>query len=345
MPSIDTSTALIAPVSVTHDNTYGAAFIGTVVSAILFGVVCAQTYTYLNRYPLDRPFYKILVGVLWVLELVHSILVSHASYFYAITNWGNSLVLLFPPIWSLCVQVILGAIAGAIVKICFAMRVWRFSNGNRLVTGVIIVLALAQLVVACIYATRTLQLESVVVVSRLKVVGSLSLSLGTATDIVTAFALCFFLHGLRTGYSKDDSLVNRLTLYAVNTGILTSAVSVATMILYNLMPDNFIFMALYFVLSKLYANSFLATLNTRRVLRGRGTDAETNTVPTFLMVGKLTKHDNQFQDHVYPPSASRVPQTKEDMLRSQLEVEIEQEVTVTRDSHFEHHDFKNVSFA
>ena len=114
------------------------------------------------------------------------------------------------------------------------------------------------------------------------------------------------------------------------------------------MPDNFIFMALYFVLSKrksfrchvydvligapVYANSFLATLNTRRVLRGRGTDAETNTMPTFLMVGKLTKHDNQFQDHVYPPSASRVPQTKEDMLRSQLEVEIEQEVTVTRDS-------------
>ena len=55
-------------------------------------------------------------------------------------------------------------------------------------------------------------------------------------------------------------------------------------------------------------------------------------MPTFLMVGKLTKHENQFQDHVYPPSASRVPRTKEDMLRSQLEVEIEQEVTVTRDS-------------
>ena len=28
----------------------------------LFGVVCSQTYTYLRRYPLDRPFYKVLVG-------------------------------------------------------------------------------------------------------------------------------------------------------------------------------------------------------------------------------------------------------------------------------------------
>ncbi|PSR70460.1 hypothetical protein PHLCEN_2v13611 [Hermanssonia centrifuga] len=104
------------------------------------------------------------------------------------------------------------------------------------------------------------------------------------------------------------------------------------------MPDNFIFMACYFVLSKLYVNSFLATLNTRRVLRGRGTDAETNTMPTFLMVGKLTKHNpNQFADHVYPPSSA--PGSKLDINHSQqytsataLEVGVDREVTVTTDS-------------
>lgn len=90
----------------------------------------------------------------------------------------------------------------------------------------------------------------------------------------------------------------------------------------------------------MYVNSFLATLNTRRVTRGRGTDAETNTMPTFLMVGKLTKHENAGEQvHVYPPSSSArgggAPRSKADMLRSQqsaLEVEIEQEVTITRDS-------------
>ena len=34
----------------------------------------------------------------------------------------------------------------------------------------------------------------------------------------------------------------------------------------------------------MYANSFLATLNTRLVLKGRGTDNAHETVPTFLMV-------------------------------------------------------------
>ena len=92
----------------------------------------------------------------------------------------------------------------------------------------------------------------------------------------------------------------------------------------------------------MYVNSFLATLNTRRVLRGRGTDAETNTMPTFLMVGKLTKHEGHPDNvhHVYPPNAahsrshSHAPRSKQDMLRSQtsaLEIEVEQEVTVSRD--------------
>ena len=90
----------------------------------------------------------------------------------------------------------------------------------------------------------------------------------------------------------------------------------------------------YLILDLVYANSFLATLNTRRVLRGRGTDAETNTMPTFLMVGKLTRPNlNHFADHVYPPPMS--PTTKDDYYPSQpsvLEIGIEQEVTVTRDS-------------
>ena len=81
------------------------------------------------------------------------------------------------------------------------------------------------------------------------------------------------------------------------------------------MPDNFIFMGFYFVLSKrtflmrpflrgtrrlvrappfaVYANSFLAAPNTRRVSRGRGTDNEHTTVPTLLMVGKVTQRTVQ----------------------------------------------------
>lgn len=105
MSAIDTSTSMVASVTVTHDNTYGAAFIGTVASAVyvtsqllfanprlsppcsLFGVVCAQTYTYLNRYPLDRPFYKILVCRLRAFVATHMFL---TLYFLRLGSSGTS---------------------------------------------------------------------------------------------------------------------------------------------------------------------------------------------------------------------------------------------------------------
>jgi hypothetical protein len=83
---------------------------------------------------------------------------------------------------------------------------------------------------------------------------------------------------------RSDTLINRLIVYSVNTGTLTSVFSVAVLVAYNLMPDNLVFIALYFILSKLYANSCLATLNTRRFVHGRGTDREEATIPTFVMV-------------------------------------------------------------
>ncbi|KAJ3478214.1 hypothetical protein NLI96_g9915 [Meripilus lineatus] len=265
------------------DTTLGATFIGFAASAVLFGVACAQTWTYLGRYPQDKTFYKLLVSALWILECVHQVFIGHSTYYYTITNWGNARALLQAPQWSLIVQVTLGAVVGGIVKICFAMRVWRFSQRNIPVTCCILLLIIAQLgkytgslgfnnqftrsssrprqipVVSCFYTVQGFGVASLTQVDELKLIGTLSLGLGVATDVLTAGALCFFLRGLRTGYSKDDSLINRLTLYAINTGILTSAVSLATLVLYDTMPTNFIFMGFYFVLSKLYLNSFLAT--------------------------------------------------------------------------------------
>ncbi|OCH91896.1 hypothetical protein OBBRIDRAFT_727911 [Obba rivulosa] len=278
-----------------RDTTFGATFIGFAVSSVCFGVLSTQAFTYLKRYPLDRPFYKALVAALWVLECIDQAFIAHAIYFYVVTC--ATLVYCFP---HQCLMLFWQAISGAIVKSCFAMRVWRFSNCNVFVTGLIMVLTLAQLGMLFSSALDCMHVPCISNRGRL-VVGSLSLGLGVATDIVTAAALCYFLRKLRTGYSQDDSLVNTLTLYAVNTGILTSAVSLCTLILYDLMPDNFIFMAFYFVLSKLYANSFLATLNTRKIVRGRGTDGEHTTMPTFLMVGKVTR-----QEENYDPGATTV---------------------------------------
>lgn len=71
----------------------------------------------------------------------------------------------------------------------------------------------------------------VIAIRSQKLWATLSLSFGSVTDIVTASALTYYLSKMRTGYQKSDNIVLRLTAYAVSTGFLTSAASLATLIL------------------------------------------------------------------------------------------------------------------
>ncbi|KAH9935995.1 uncharacterized protein BXZ73DRAFT_100470 [Epithele typhae] len=295
--------------------TFGALFIGFGVSSVAFGILSMQMYSYFRRYPSDVWWYKQIVGLIWVLELVDQALIGHAAYFYVVSNWGTLRVLLEPPIWSLIVglsdfcsydttlnaslilhqsQVAIGATVGCIVKICYGMRVYRFSRHNVPVTTLIMLGALAQLAAAFYFTIQGFSVPSLAQVGDLKTVGTISLSIGMGTDVITSVALAWFLRNLKTGHKKsrrrDD---NRLIIYGINTGSISSVLSLCTLVLYNVMPTNFIFALFYFILSKVYANSFYAALNTRRSVRGRGTENEKTTVPTFLMVGNTATLKSQ----------------------------------------------------
>ncbi|KAJ2913366.1 hypothetical protein MD484_g7046, partial [Candolleomyces efflorescens] len=146
------------------------------------------------------------------------------------------------------------------------------SKKNVWITGIIVFLIFAQAGLAIAYCVRAFQLRKVEYSKRLQVIATLSLGSGVITDITIALALCYFLRKLKTGFRKSDSLVNMLSIYAINTGVLTSALSATVVILYNVYPSAMYFMGSYFVLANVYGISFICTLNTRRVVRGKGTD-------------------------------------------------------------------------
>jgi len=156
------------------------------------------------------------------------------------------------------------------------MRVWRFSQRNITVTATVVALTLSEFGLAIAYTVKCFEHPFLAIIPNLKMLASFSLGAGVLTDVFTACALCFFLRKFRTGHKRSDSLVNTLTIYAVNTGALTAAISLLTLIFYDLRPRNLQFMGFYFVLSKLYAISFLCTLNTRRIIRGKGTEGPTS---------------------------------------------------------------------
>ncbi|KIK61213.1 hypothetical protein GYMLUDRAFT_243864 [Collybiopsis luxurians FD-317 M1] len=87
-------------------NSFGAALIGAVVAAMLYGLTTLQTYFYFMNYPGDKIQLKILVWALWLIDSLHtalgmspstshltksfdSLAVTYCVYFYLVMNFMN----------------------------------------------------------------------------------------------------------------------------------------------------------------------------------------------------------------------------------------------------------------
>lgn len=251
----------------TVDGTIGSAFIGFAMSCALFGIFCGQIISYFRKYPNDRPAYKLMIVLLGALEITAVSFIGHFIYYYTIMQYGDPLALVTTEIvWTAIAQVILSSLVGAIVKFCFTMRVWRFSGRNIYITGVISLFILAHAVLGILFVIRAFELRRFIFIDKLNKIATASLSFGVITDTSIALILCFYLKGLRRTYPGPAST---LTVYAISTGALTSAVSLVTLVLYNAYPTSFYFMASYFILARLHAISFLAALNTRKIVKGQ----------------------------------------------------------------------------
>ncbi|KAG2339035.1 hypothetical protein BDR05DRAFT_638510 [Suillus weaverae] len=95
------------------------------------------------------------------------------------------------------------------------------------------------------------------------------LTLGSVTfvDILIASSLCYLLATSRTGFSSTDSFITKLVGYIISTGYLTSVCSMIAVITCAVMPRNFVFISIEFIVTKLYVNSFMALMNARYYLQ------------------------------------------------------------------------------
>ncbi|KAL1746908.1 hypothetical protein HDZ31DRAFT_61732 [Schizophyllum fasciatum] len=340
--SLDDSAPAIPVSSLMNvDQTIGAMSIGFSVSCLLFGVLSTQVFIYFRRYPHDMYGYKAFVIGIWMLELIGQIFIGHAVYYYTISHFAEPLVFITGNvIWTLIVQIILGDIVGSLVKMCFALRVYRFSGRNWWVTGGIFLLILGQFGLGIAYSQRSFVLNRLVFLPKLKTIATLALSANVATDTTIALSLCFFLGKYRTGH-RNDTMVNKLTAYAINTGLLTSMISLSTLLLYNLRPKTFEFMAMFFVLSKLYAITLMCTLTTRKIVRGRGTDREASGYGsgygytgghTSFVGGTATSNSvYKISHHNRTAGSARPPHSHTHKLSTPLEIGVRHEVSVVSD--------------
>ncbi|KAF4622497.1 hypothetical protein D9613_009331 [Agrocybe pediades] len=92
-------------------------------------------------------------------------------------------------------------------------------------------------------------------------------------------ALIYLLRGHRSGIQRTDNIVKRLIIYAVNRCLLISCLEIVEIIVFSTSTHTLWYLGIDFVMAKLYANSLLASLNSRLGgvdISGRDTNPESS---------------------------------------------------------------------
>ncbi|KAI0065584.1 hypothetical protein BV25DRAFT_1913603 [Artomyces pyxidatus] len=272
------------------DETLGKILLGTFFAIMLYGITVTQTYLYSNDSGEDGLVLKLMVaGVLWVfrsftwfiissvsslstLETIHSGICIFNIYIMAVSNFGD----FSSPgkiYWSEPALIVVGVLLMFSVHCFFVRRVWKICENPLIITAVISFLALSHLLFglancAVAYGFDTWDEFRASQVSLVVVCGGLGSSL-TADVLIAGFLFCYLRRGRKESHKKFAGAINRLILYIVATGVLTAVTSAGTIVAFATDKHGGVFLGLATIQSKVYANSLLANLNSRRSIRDK----------------------------------------------------------------------------
>ncbi|KAH9083779.1 hypothetical protein EDB83DRAFT_2563621 [Lactarius deliciosus] len=251
-------------------NTFGAAFVGLLVSTTLFGLTIVQTWMYFWHYwKKDPKALKFFVAFITVMDTLHTILCAYVVYWYLVLNFGN-FESLGSSMWAMNIQVVISIFVGASVQLYYARRVYIVSQ------SIFIPILIAALVVlgssfGFLFTAKEFILKQFSRFHSLTWIPCVGMTTNALADLLIATAMCWSLYRRKTGYARTDSIIMTLMAYSINSGLLTSVLAGAMTISFVVSPSSLIWLAFFWAMSKCYANSLLAMLNSRDHVRDRST--------------------------------------------------------------------------
>ncbi|KAG1763881.1 hypothetical protein CY34DRAFT_468273 [Suillus luteus UH-Slu-Lm8-n1] len=277
---------------VTVATVYGAILLGTCIGCGLTGIVFVQTVLYFKFYPSDSVYNKVLVLVVWALDMMHTILIIISVWESVIVNFDKpELMDLIPK--ALGLSVAITAAVTFLVHCFFANRVRKLTK-KWYFAAPLVFLAFLRLLSACVSTTEIMRLRhySLFIKPFPSWVFTLGVTLSASVEFIITTVMVIFLGRSRTGFATMNHIINSLILYTLETGSFTCAVTIASLICWMVMRHNLIFLGMHFAIAKLYANSLLATLNTRKRLRADRTfssQREADVYPASLNIHKSSQ--------------------------------------------------------
>ncbi|KAJ7770457.1 hypothetical protein B0H16DRAFT_1774180 [Mycena metata] len=228
-------------------TTLGAVQVGALICCFAFGVLTCQVHVYFSRFPTDSAKLKTLVVAVWVMQLGEIVCVGLALFTYTIFDYGHPETVVGPLPKSFAVGFLHAAILTAFVQGFLSYRLYTVSR--RLFVPVAVWVAVFVRFIGNVAIMATSLRISIV---------ELEMRWGWLFTVVW---------GRRLGQRRTAALLDKLIVWTLETGMLTSANMIAEVVCFYTMKDNFIWTTFLIFQPLLYSNSLLASLNSRATLR------------------------------------------------------------------------------
>ncbi|KAK0206157.1 hypothetical protein DFS33DRAFT_563097 [Desarmillaria ectypa] len=176
----------------------------------------------------------------------HLILVCHFLYYYTVTHFAD-LETLAVSNWSVVAHIPVGAIVSSFVQIFYAYRLYLLNGRRPVVPAAIAFFSLLQTAMRASLAVK---------ISKIRYFEKERQSQPYVIGALACECLCAIIITLS---NKLQAMVQ----YAVNTGAVTTAIAVASVVSWVIAPDALVDAALYIVIIRLYPCSFLSIINSR----------------------------------------------------------------------------------
>ncbi|KAH7906642.1 hypothetical protein BJ138DRAFT_1162188 [Hygrophoropsis aurantiaca] len=262
-----------APSGDTMDE--GPFVIGYTMCFGLMGVLAVQAFIYFNRFPNDRTWMKTLVTVVFCLESLITIFAFH-GFWTGVTKLGSDLSgivaagvggqsLSPDPLWSYVAIAPLTGLVSFLTHGFFCWRIWVV--GQAIIVPVLVMMvSLMQFSMVTYGAIKYGLVPDLNVDHPMPFYLPLWLCGSLLCDLtISVYMIKSLLQG-KYDFQATKSLSIKLIKLTIETGAVTTTAALVELILAVAYRVTMYHLALFFIISKLYANCLLATLNARLAL-------------------------------------------------------------------------------
>lgn len=242
----------------------GPLVLGYLWSYMFYGILIVQLYIYFLSFPKDNRYLKAYVWVMFIIETIFTVMTTIAAW----NNFGpgfgdiNTLIVID---WSWDPLPELNGFIACMAQSFYIWRIYMLTK-NIWIPAALETISLAQLAFAFYYGIKVgIEGRTVTALFELTPFISTWLAGAAACDILITITLVLVLRNARqkSSHSATTLKVTRVIRFSVETGMITSFMAIAELILWLTSHQINVHFIGFLVLGKLYSNTLVATLNSR----------------------------------------------------------------------------------